>query len=62
MIKLYDLPIAGGKVKLLNMRCNELWKGYSIDIPEEYKNEEIDRLQAEIESYNREILVIVLKI
>ena len=59
-MKLNELPISGGKIKLLNKKCEELWRGYLLDIPEEYKNIEVNRLQAEIESWNREILVIVL--
>ena len=59
-ITLRNLPISGGKIKLLDKKCKEVWRGYLLDIPEEYKNKRIDRLQAELENYAREILVIVL--
>ena len=59
-MKLNELPISGGKIKLLNKKCEELWKGHLMDIPKEFSNSKVKSLQAEIESWNREILVIVL--
>lgn len=61
-MKLSELPISGGKIKLLDKRCAELWKGHLMDIPEKYSNSKVKSLQAEIESWNREILVIVLDV
>lgn len=61
-MNLKDLPISGGKLKLLNKKCEELWKGYLQDIPEGYMCVKVEALQAEIESWNREILVIVLAV
>ena len=62
-MNLKDLPISGGsKIKLVNKRCIELWKGYMVDMLSEFLNKEVVSLQPELESYNREILVIKLDI
>ena len=55
------LPITG-KIKLVSKHWKELWKGYPQDLPEEYKNAVVNNMQAELENWNREILVIELDI
>ena len=55
------LPITG-KIKLVNKHWRELWKGYPQWLPEEYKNAVVNNMQAELENWNREILVIELDI
>lgn len=60
-IKLRDLPITG-KIKLIDTHWRELWKGFPQDLSEEYKDIKVNGLQAELENWNREILVIELDI
>lgn len=55
------LPITG-KIKLINKYWKELWKGYPQDLPGEYKTCVVNGMQAELENWNREILVIELDI
>lgn len=60
-MRLHELPITG-KIKLIDKHWRELWKGFPQDLSEEYKSAIVNGLQAELENWNREILVIELDI